>query len=447
MKMVERQPDGSLAIVGNRLAGTELERGSFAPVQRDPNVLNDEVFISLCLRKIKDQCRHIQLPVFTDPERVRIDASKSDPASNNWLPFVCYVRRPYPTTNHQVHFVMTNFFRTDDDSGNPQAAVLNDGREHVFVWSPQFALLNCQAQIRAGDLYHERLKYLAEEFDITRDGNVTQIFNCNIGYQQAVFSFVPVTPIYALDKDAWSQQQPHPPFDLHSAYAALCIAMVKHIVLEIQKHQRLRRRFPRARMPPASSLMPITFVNFELFFSELGFSLDPATGRYRFDDGLLRESRYRYTDNRVERKSYRITITELNIFDYLARVYAPPDAAKQAEWRAFLDKVAHIGTQIYFLYRIFMRRNPQIKILPQRSEQAVYTGELIEFCQILNDMIFLRTCVPVFMDGSMAAVAYDANEFARVEANLARAPSQAIAMPNLPLNQQLNLLNQVLAAN
>ena len=314
-----KMSDGQDQVVGNRQAGAELLAGDIAPIERNVDVLNDEVFISLCLRKIKDQCRHIQLPFFTDPHRVRVDASKFDPRRTDWLPFVCYVRRPH--NDSQIHLVMSNFF-----------SMTGTGVK-IMVWSPQFAVLDCrnpkdfrteEQRTRDDAYYTERLRVLAEELDVGIDDNFTQIFNCQLGNEEE-YNFTPIVPIYTINKAEWNEQ-PQAPFNIHSVYALQCIAMVKHIVLEIQKFQRFRKsgRFHDAPMPPATDLVPIVFTNFGFFLNQLGFELNEH-GRYEFDDELLRESRYTYNGARQERKSYRITISEANINDLFDYVVAPPN--------------------------------------------------------------------------------------------------------------------------
>lgn len=294
-------------IVGNRQAGEELLAGDIAPIQRNLNILNDEVFISLCLRKIKDQCRHIQLPFFTDPHRVRVDATKNDPNQVDWLPFVCYIRRPYG--NSQIHLVMTNFF---------SGPGLN-----ITVWSPQFTILDCRNKRSDGaDTYYlDRMNVLARELDVSVDDNFTQIFNCNIG-NNAEYNFAPVVPIFSVEKQVWetAEQDGSAPFNLHSLYALNCICMVKHIVLEIQKYQRMRRsnRFRNNRdRPSAIDLVPIVFTNFNRLLNHLGFHLNGP--RYEFSPELLRASRYRYADRR-EKRSYRVTITEIHLQDFFGHL-------------------------------------------------------------------------------------------------------------------------------
>lgn len=365
-------------IVGNRQAGEELLAGDIAPIQRNLNILNDEVFISLCLRKIKDQCRHIQLPFFTDPHRVRVDASKNDPNLQDWLPFVCYVRRPYGDS--QIHLVMTNFYSSDTPGVN------------ITVWSPQFTILDCRNKRETGgdSYYLDRMSVLARELDVSIDDNFTQIFNCNIG-NNSEYNFSPVVPLFSVEKQMWTAaiNDGTAPFNLHSVYALNCICMVKHIVLEIQKYQRTRRsnRFRNNReRPRATELIPIMFSNFNRLLNNLGFELNAANNRYEFEPDLLRASRYVYNDRR-EKRSYRITITELNLQDFFRHeIFRRLNNRAGSGIIDYLENIIEWSTQVTSFFNIRTSRMPTAPKRVFRASLMRLTRTWHLICQSLSPL-------------------------------------------------------------
>lgn len=300
-----------------------------------------EFFISFVLRKIKDQCRHIEIPITTNISVVKVNVTMNT-MGPQWRPFITYVRCMHART--MMHFVLTNFFRHPvDNRNNQQRRRLTDPINYnITVWSPQFTFMQDPRQ--ACQIMHDL-------FNPQIGNNVSQIFNCFVN-RDAIINYVPVYSIY----DSLYNMHEKYPADTSrfatadSTYVLECLCMVKYLVLQIQKYQRTEMqaaRQPIARAPrrlnpwrprrrvrsraatQATAIVPVQagvdnrpypnemcgifFFDYDSFLISLGFVYDPATKTYRANHVQQQQGGQNYRD------SYRVVIMGEPIFNHLVR--------------------------------------------------------------------------------------------------------------------------------
>lgn len=324
-----------------------------------------EFFISFVLRKIKDQCRHIEIPITTNINVVKVNITLNT-MGPQWRPFITYVRCMYDLYNTgsavMMHFVLTNFYKHPADVRQQnQRQTLNDPMKYtITVWSPQLTFLQDPEML---------CSIMHELFNPQTGNNVAQIFNCFVN-RNATINFMPVYSCYDSRHNLDEKRNPDPTrfgirrhpttnieyYDTNSVYVLECLCMVKYLVLQVQKYQRsIVVAHPRPRGPrrlnmwlprnqqrsrsrtttPATAIVPawqngadnrpfpnelcsIFFFDYDTFFMSLGFTYrnqkyhpNPVTRPTQQGDNANAAT--------TRRESYRIVMRGEVLFDHLIR--------------------------------------------------------------------------------------------------------------------------------